>query len=216
MRRPRPGPRWSDDGPMDLDPTNWITDSWWSYLVIAAVITGSAVFPPLPSEGMLVTATGLALSSSLDPALVALATGSGALGGDLLAYTVGRASAARGGISPGSRVGRAIEWMRRREDTWLPALVVAGRYVPGGTTVVGLSAGALRYPWPRFLTLALLGVATWVVYGFAIAAAGRAAAPGSPWLSVVIGLSLVLLLSGAVHLVQRVRRRRRGSASAEG
>lgn len=102
--------------------------------------------------------------------------------------------------------------MQKREDTWLPALVVAGRYVPGGTTLVGLSAGALRYPLPRFVAWALLGVVTWVAYGFSIAAVGQAAAPGSPWVSVVIGLSLVLLLTVAVDLGQRVRRRQRGDA----
>lgn len=104
-------PQWTGvghDGPMDFDPTTWISDSWWSYLVMALVILGSAVFPPLPSEGMLVTATRLALASRLEPAMVALATGSGALGGDLLAYAVGRITADRRGTQPDSRVGRAL------------------------------------------------------------------------------------------------------------
>lgn len=192
-----------------MDPTAWISDAWWSYAVIALVITGSAVFPPLPSEGMLVTATGLALAARLDPVLVALAAGTGALGGDLLAYTVGRVTVARREPRPGSRIDRAVEWMRHRQDPWLPALVVAGRYVPGGTTLVGLSCGALHYPRRWFVSLALLGVASWVGYGFLIASIGRATT-GSPWLSVLIGLGIVMLLAGVVQVVHRVRRRRRG------
>ena len=40
------------------------TGSWWAPVLIALTITGSAVFPPLPSGIMLVTVTGLALAAS--------------------------------------------------------------------------------------------------------------------------------------------------------
>jgi membrane-associated protein len=192
---------------MDLDPTHWITGDWWSYLVVALVITGSAVFPPLPSEGMLVTATGLALASELEPILVALAVGSGALGGDLLAYSVGLVAVGRRD-SPPRRVERAVAWMRAGREKWLPALIVGGRFVPGGTTVVGLASGALRYPAPRFVAFVVVGVVIWVGYGFGIATAGRAASPGSPWSGVVIGLGIVVLLSGLLKVSQWLRQRR--------
>jgi membrane-associated protein len=195
-------------GRLDFDPATWITGDWWSYLIIGVVITGSAVFPPLPSEGMLVTATGLALASRLDPLLVAVAAGSGALCGDLLAYSVGVVAVGRAGSRPPRRVRRAVEWLRRRQEQWLPALIVAGRFVPGGTTTVGLASGALRYPFPRFVTLAAVGVVIWVGYGFGIAAVGRAASPGSPWLSVLIGLGIVAVLTAVLHGVRRLRRGR--------
>lgn len=200
---------------MDLDPTSWITDDWWSYLVVALVITGSAVFPPLPSETMLVTATGLALAGELSPVAVALATGAGSLGGDLVAYSIGRFVVTRREPQEGGRVASALDWIERRRDDWLPAFIAGGRFIPGGTTVIGLGSGALRYPAGRYAVLALLGTAVWVTYGFVLAAAGQAAAPDNPLVGVGIGLGLVLLLAGTVSLVNRVRRRRRAPADAD-
>ncbi len=189
-----------------MDPADLITGAWWSYAVIAVVIAGSAVFPPLPSESMLVTATGLALAGHLEPAYAGMAAGAGSLAGDSAAYSVGRVAGRGDGPRPDGRVAKALGWIERREGSWLPALIAGGRFVPGGTTAVGLACGALRVPVRRFVLLALAGATVWVAYGFALAAAGRSAAPDSPWLGLAIGLVLVVVVAGVIAGVQRLRR----------
>ncbi len=58
---------------------------------------------------------------------------------------------------------------------------MAGRFVPGGTTAVGVSAGLLAYPLRRFVLFAGLGALVWTAYGVALAFLGRAAFPGNTW-----------------------------------
>lgn len=194
-------------------PVEILTGSWWSPVLILLTITGSAVFPPLPSETMLVTATTLALAGKLNLVIVVLATTVGGLLGDLTAYTVGRVLSrrARHRAHRSARARRALRWLDEHQTNWGPGLIVAGRFVPGGTTAVGISAGILAYPLRRFVPAAAVGACLWTVYGLALAALGRAALPGNIWAS--IGLAIVLALTvGAlvrVGYAWRSRRKRR-------
>lgn len=187
-----------------MDPASLISDTWWTYVIIAAVIAGSAIFPPLPSESMLITALGFALAGRLDLLPAVLAAGVGSLGGDGLAYGLGRVTAGRREPQPGGRAATALAWLEHRRGPWLPALVVGGRFVPGGTTAVGLACGALRFPATGFMGLALVGATLWVAYGFAVATVGQAAAPDNPWIGIGIGILIVLVIAGTFALHQRV------------
>lgn len=185
-----------------------VTGSSWTYGVIAGSIAGSAVFPPLPSEGMLATATGLAVAGQLDLALVCLATSTGAVLGDLAAYTVGRVLSGRAQATQSARGQAALRWLHAQERSWGPGLIVMGRFVPGGTTAVGVSAGLLAFPLRRFVLLAALGAVLWTGYGVALAFIGRAAFPGNTWAGVLLAVGLAL---GAGVVLQAVRSRRRRS-----
>jgi membrane-associated protein len=182
----------------------------WAYLALALCIAGSAVFPPLPSESILVTAMGLAAADRLGLAAVCAAAFLGALAGDLLAYAAGRALGNRLQDGAGPRkVRAALEWARARQRAWGPSLIVGGRFIPGGTTAVGLSAGAVGYPLRSFALLAALGASIWTAYGLALAYLGRAILPGGGWAPVAIAVALALTagaLAQAVH-VSRARSR---------
>lgn len=181
------------------------------YVAITASIAGSAVFPPLPSDGLLATSMSLAASGRLDLASVCAAAALGAVFGDLAAYGLGRLLRAR---PPARRAGAsarretALRWLRERERTWGPGLVVGGRFVPGGTMAVGVSAGLLRYPPGRYAAFSVLGSALWTVYGVAVGYLGRAAFPDNPW----AGLGIAVATTCAVGAVaQGVRTCRRGA-----
>jgi membrane-associated protein len=153
-----------------MDPRDWLTGSAWSYLIVAGSIAGSAVLPPLPSELTLVTAMSMAVEGELRVLLVALACGAGAVRGDAFAYTVGRL--ARRGADEGrgpQRTRKALAWIEGRDRIWLAGLIVTGRFVPGGTTAIGVAAGATSFPIPRFVVLALAGAALWTGYGYGLA-----------------------------------------------
>ncbi|GAA2522361.1 DedA family protein [Pilimelia columellifera] len=191
----------------------------WVYVGIAASIAGSAVFPPLPSEGALVAAMGLAAARELDLGWVCLTVAVGATLGDLAAYSLGRAigagarqrrrSRVRRGLPPGpGRRQVALGWLRRQERSWGPGLVVTGRFIPGGTAAVGISAGLLRYPVRRYLPLSCVGAVLWTGYGAAVGFLGHAVLPGNVWAAVALAVALAVTVGVALSL-RRSRPRRR-------
>lgn len=188
-----------------------LTESWWAPVLIALTITGSAVFPPLPSESMLVTATTLALQGELDLVLALLASMIGAVLADLTAYALGRGLGrrTRHHAHRSTRARNALRWLDDRQATWGTSLIIAGRFIPGGTTAVGLSAGVLGCPLPRFLGAALVGALLWTTYGLVLASLGRAFLPGSTWASVLLALALTLAIAGVIRVVSTIRSRRR-------
>jgi membrane-associated protein len=191
--------------PLQLDAT-----SPWVFVVIAASIAGSAVFPPLPSEGMLAAAMSLAAAGRLPLGWVCASTAAGAALGDVLVYTLGRAlsrpSHARAAGS--ARVRAALAWLHAREHAWGPGLIVTGRFIPGGTTAVGISAGLLRYPLRRYLLFSAVGVTLWTGYGIVVGIVGRAVFPDNALASAAAAIGLALAVGAIVQWWSRGRRRR--------
>lgn len=181
----------------------------WAYVVVAASITGSALLSPLPSETMMVSAMSLAIAGRMNIAVVVVAAALGSWCGDVLAYHVGRLLSGRTRTwAAGSEKRRkALAWVEEREESWGPALIMSGRFVPGGVTAVGLSAGVVGFPVGRFLVFAALGAVVWAAYGLGIAAIGGALFPGNVWAGAVTGVVIALAVSAGVHLVGRYRRR---------
>ncbi|GAB7193168.1 hypothetical protein NUM3379_38770 [Kineococcus sp. NUM-3379] len=171
-----------------LDP---LLGSPWVYPAITGVIAAAGVVPPVPSEATLAATAAFGVSGDLDLAAVCAATTAGSLLGDLAAYAVGR-RARRPAAS-----GRAAAVLRRLErhgGWWWPVLVLGARFVPGGTTSVGVAAGLVAFPLRRFARWALLGSLVWTGYGLALALLARAAFPDTAWLSLAVP---VLVAAGA-------------------
>jgi membrane protein DedA with SNARE-associated domain len=182
---------------------------WWSYPLLVATVAGSAVLPPVPSESAMVTAMSVALAGKLSLLLVAIASALGSALGDFLAYGVGRgiSGRARGRAARSERGQAALRWVEEHEDEWGPGLIVMGRFIPGGTTAVGISAGIVDFPLRRFVLFASIGAALWSVYGIGLAKLGQAAFPGNVWASTAVAVALVFALSGVVHLWRKRSRR---------
>lgn len=131
--------------------------------------------------------------------------------GDNIAYAVGRAT----GIE-------RFRWMRRpRVATAIAAarraltrgggagLILGARYIPVGRVAVNMSAGALGYPWRRFLPLSAIGGVIWAVYSVAIGTLAGQWLKGQPLLSAVIGVAVAVLLGIGIDRFTAVRRRLR-------
>jgi membrane-associated protein len=181
-----------------------------AYVLIAALIAGSAVFPPLPSEGALVTAMSLAAAGELDLAAVCATAASGAVLGDVTAYSVGRwlSGRVRAETARSTRGQAALRWLEAHERVWGAGLIVTGRFIPGGTTAVGISAGLLVYPLRRFVLFAALGAVLWTGYGVALGFFGAAVFPASTWAGVLLAIGIAL---GAGAVLAAVRTRRTGA-----
>jgi membrane-associated protein len=181
----------------------------WVYLLVAGSIVGSAVFPPLPSDSMLVTAMGLAASGKLTLAWVGLATTLGGWLGDLLAYGLGRllSRPVHRSIDHSERTRAALTWVKAHGD-WGTGLIVVSRFIPGGTTAVGISAGIIAYPLRRFAAFSAIGASLWTGYGAAVGYAGAAIFPDSLGATLLIAMLIAMAVGVAATAIATRRRRR--------
>jgi membrane-associated protein len=98
--------------------------------------------------------------------------------------------------------------LHAREHAWGPGLIVTGRFIPGGTTAVGISAGLLRYPLRRYLLFSAVGVALWTGYGIIVGIVGRAVFPDNAFASAAAAVGLALAVGAIVQWWSRGRHRR--------
>ncbi|CAN5692988.1 hypothetical protein BH23CHL8_BH23CHL8_30770 [soil metagenome] len=184
-----------------------VTDSPWTYLVVLALAAFDALLPILPGESVVLVAAVLAGSGRLDIYAVILAAGVGAFLGDNLAYWVGRL-AGRPLVLRFLR-GRAerLDWVEAQFQERGGSLILVGRFVPGGRTVVGIGAGVVHHPWPRYLAFDALAVSLWAFQAAIPGYLGGMLFADRPWLGLLIGVGLALAIMLAIQLVRRIRRR---------
>ena len=182
----------------------------WLYLVLFLVTIIDGFFPPVPSETVLVAAAAVAASSGDGNLLYLGVVGAvGAAIGDNVAFAIGR------------RIGtNRYAWMRRprvaaafsHAQTALnrrsATLILGARYVPVGRVAVNMSAGALGFPWRRFLPLSLIAGASWSVFSLAIGLLAGAWIKDQPLLSAGLGIVLALTIGLVIDRIAAARRRR--------
>ncbi|GGB25864.1 DedA family protein [Microbacterium aerolatum] len=189
----------------------------WLYLVMFATAVIDGFFPPIPSETVLVAAAAVTASTGeTNLWLLCAVAAIGAMIGDNIAYAIGRAA----GTS-------RFAWMRRprvaaafaRAQNTLTRsgapLILGARYIPVGRVAVNMSAGALGYPWRRFLPLSAVAGATWALYSAGIGILAGHWLEDQPLLSAVFGIAFALVIGFAIDRVAAIRRRRRACEGAD-
>lgn len=186
----------------------------WLPLVLFAVAVLDAVFPPVPSETVLIAAAAAAVASgdlTMVP-LLALVAVLGAVLGDNLTYLLGR----KAGIDRFARLRRpriatAIDRAGRALRNNGAGLIIGARYIPVGRVAVNLSAGALGYPWRRFLPISIIAAIAWAAYSTAIGTLAGQWLEESPVLAAALGVVAALILGVVIDRVAALRRRRRAA-----
>ncbi len=124
-----------------------------AYLAILALILGDAVFPLLPGETTLNTASVAASTGKLSLGLVIVAGGLGATIGDSCVYWIARSL-------HGSLHTKVMNLAAQPRSNAIlkvfknnaPLMLVFGRYIPGLRLVVNVTMGSVvRLPYRRFL-----------------------------------------------------------------
>lgn len=183
----------------------------WLLAMVAGLAMLDGLFPPVPSETVLVTAAVLSMSGGgVHVVLIVPAAAVGAFAGDTLTYVLGRQLPVH--RIPGLRgergraaVDTASGTLRRRG---VP-MVVAGRFVPVGRVAINVGAGALGLPLRRYLPAAATAATLWASVTAALGAGAYAIVGGHPLVSVAIGVAAGVLIGfGLDAVLQRVQRRR--------
>lgn len=162
--RPRPGgrPSLAPRGPWhaaQVDET---------LVVLAGLMLLEALFPPIPSEPVLLAAGLASARGGPSPLAAVLAATLGTTVGATAWYSLARAVGQERLRTLVVRRGRWVGVRERDLDRVLAAFgrhrrtaVVTGRFLPVGRMAVSLPAGSLRMPLGEFLLATALGSAVW-------------------------------------------------------
>ena len=176
--------------------TDWAVDYGW--LAVLVIVAGDGVFPLFPGESAIILAAVAASQGTLSITSVIVGGAIGAMIGDNIAYFIGRAGGDRlrrllSRLAGEERLHAAEAMVKRRG----PALVFAGRFLPGIRIAINLSCGAGGFDYRRFFLFDALGAWVWsaqaALLGFIF---GRQFAD-HPW----IGLLIAFAVAGVIALV---------------
>lgn len=189
----------------------------WLYLVMFATAVIDGFFPPIPSETVLVAAAAVAAATGqTNLVLLAGVAAAGALIGDNIAYALGRAlGTTRFRWMRRPRVAAAFDRARTALQRGGTGLILGARYIPVGRVAVNMSAGALGYPWCRFLPISGLAAVTWAGYSAGIGFLAGRWLESQPLLGAVIGIAVALVIGVVVDRVAAARRSRGARAAPD-
>lgn len=194
--------------------TELVTDSPLTYLLVFGLAAFDVIFPILPAEAVVTAAAVLAGQGQLDIVWVMVAAGLGAFVGDNVAYWIGR-GAGRPLIQRIMR-GRTeqLDNVQRQFAMRGGTFVIVGRFIPGGRTAVAIGAGALHFPWLKFVVYDAVAATIWAIQAALPGYIGGVIAQDKPWLALLIGFGLSILVAGSIALFQRWREGRLRAATS--
>jgi membrane-associated protein len=189
--------------------TELVSGAWWSYLVVFAVSYLDAIVPVVPSETVVITAGVISSTGDMELPLVILFAAAGAFLGDNTAYLIGRqfGDPIERRFFRSKKAQEKIQWAERQLDERGGELIVVARFIPGGRTVVTLSAGALEMPWRRFAAFDAVAAGVWASYAALLGFIGGRQFEDAPWKGLIVAISLAFAVTGGIELVRWMRRR---------
>ena len=187
-----------------------VSNAWWTYPLIFALSYADALVPIVPSETAVITAGVLAGSGHLSLPLVILTAATGAALGDNTAYFLGRRfeQPIRRLFFTSDEAKKRITWAERQITQRGGELIVIGRFIPGGRTVVTFASGWLEMPWRRFVLWDALACSLWASYAALLGYIGGHAFESAPWKGLLLAFAVAFGVTGAVEGVRWLRRKR--------
>jgi membrane-associated protein len=191
--------------------------SHWLILVLFVAATVDAVFPVVPSEGLVVTAGMAAAAGHQNLLLVIVAAMVGSVIGESVCYFLGRGS------------GPALHrWMRRQEkrqrifekvSTALHSrgglILMTVRYIPGARMVATLTAGATAYSFRKFILFTIAGVTIAYTYVALLGYLGGDAFAHDSLKALAFSLGLAFTIGLVIETTRRITNKRKAMAAAK-
>jgi membrane-associated protein len=181
------------------------------YPVVFVLALLDAILPIVPSETVVIAAAVFAVSGVPSLPLIIVLAAVGAFVGDHIGYALGRWLSRR---RPGGRVARAAARVAPHLHRRGGALIIAGRFIPGGRTAVVTAGGATGYPLARFSLFTAVAAALWATYSGIIGLLGGAAFEANPAMGLLAGLGIAMGVTVAGEVIRRLRASRKASREA--
>ncbi|MFJ7773273.1 DedA family protein [Streptomyces sp. NPDC097107] len=144
----------------------FVSEPWLVTVLALVAVAGDALLPFLPSGSLVIAAALLSLDHSGAPVALAVAVAAASFLGDLFVVALARGGSSRAHALFARHAGLAsfAGRMRRQLARRLPSVTVAGRFVPAGRTVLGLTLGARPGQRARYLGWSAFGGLVWACY----------------------------------------------------
>lgn len=184
-------------------------------LLVCCVIDG--FFPPIPSESVVIALTSLAISHEAPNIVwIALVAAAGAFIGDNIAYLIGsKLPIHRFRIFRSRRGRRTLAWAEHALARRGAVFILAARYVPIGRVAVNMAAGAVGYPYRRFIPVSAIAALMWSGYSVLLGASAGAFLHEHPVIGVLVGVVLGVLIGFIVDFIVRKILDRKGLATVQ-
>jgi membrane-associated protein len=193
---------------------DYVSSAWWSYPLVFALAYADVLVPLVPSETALITGGVLASTGHTHLSLLILAGALGAVAGDNTAYLLGRyfGKPLRRRFFSEGKAQERLRWAERQVTERGPLLIVVGRFIPGGRTVVTFTSGWLEMRWRRFISFDLLAGAIWSSYAALLGYFGGRAFERAPWKGLLLAFGIALAVTGCVEAARWLRARLKAPA----
>jgi len=192
----------------------WLTQevgqSALTYPIVFAACATDVLFPLIPSETIVITASVLAAQGDLLIWVIVPAVALGAFLGDNLCYLLGRrigdpiADRLFDDEKGQARLHWAEEALRRRGAI----LIGVGRFIPGGRTATTFAAGTLEMPYRQFLVADAFAAVLWALYVSMLGYLGGETFKHSLWLPLVTSFAFAMLVGAGFEAWRRIQGRR--------
>jgi membrane protein DedA with SNARE-associated domain len=190
--------------------------SGWAYAIVFLLAFLDVFLPIVPAETAVITAGVVAGAGDLSLPIVIVVAAAGAFLGDNMSYLIGRRYGHRATdrfFSTGKGAER-LDWAENQLEERGGELIIVGRFIPGGRTVVTLSAGTLRYPWRRFALFDAIAAIGWALYASLLGYLGGQVFEQQAWKGLLLALGIAFAVTGSIELVRWLRRRRKQTQEA--
>ncbi|WBQ06948.1 DedA family protein [Kribbella sp. CA-293567] len=192
--------------------------SQWLILVLFLAATIDAVFPVIPSEGLVVTAGMAAAAGHQNLLLVIVAAMVGSIIGESVCYLLGRGSgpALHRWLKRQERRQRIFEKVSKALHTRGGLILMTVRYVPGARMVATLTAGATAYSFRKFILFTAAGVTVAYTYVALLGYLGGDAFAHDSLKALAFSLSLAFTIGLVIETSRRIALRRRAAKLTAG
>lgn len=175
---------------------------WWTYLATALLCYVDGFFPPVPSESIIIAMASLSSTHGGPVSLwlmwpLALV---GAFLGDNTAYWIGR-------LLPVEKLFRSEKGQHRiqrakhlLEDRG-PEVLLSARFIPVYRVAINMVAGAVEFPWRRFLIIDAISTIVWAAFSVGVGVAAGSIFSDHPLLGIIAGVAVGLLLGTVIDKI---------------
>ena len=190
--------------------------SGWAYAIVFVLAFLDAILPIVPSETAVITAGVVAAAGDLNLMVIIPVAAAGAFLGDNTAYWIGRRFGERitTRFFSGEKAKRRIDWAQDQLRERGGELIAIGRFIPGGRTAVTLSAGLLRFHWPRFVLFDAIAGLAWALYASLLGYFGGRTFEHEAWKGLLLALGIAFAVAAGVEVVRWVLKRRRAARAS--
>jgi membrane-associated protein len=190
--------------------TDQVTNEPVTYLVVLVAAAGDVLFPLIPSETIVITASVLAAQGSIHIWLIVPLVALGAFAGDNVSYLLGRliGDPVARRLFRGERAQARLAWAEQAIARRGGLLILVGRFIPGGRTASTFASGTLEMPYARFARADAAAALIWALYASMLGYVGGASFKDSLWKPLALSLGVAGVAAGVIEGWRRLQMRR--------